>query len=65
MAAGILLEPVNLLQPKRKNTFAGDGEKVEFQLDGQSLDNAEAKVYVDGELKTPKSTIPLIYRREL
>lgn len=54
MAAGILLEPVNLLQPKRKNTFAGDGEKVEFQLDGQSLDDAEAKVYVDGELKTPE-----------
>ncbi len=50
-AVGILLEPVNLLQPKRRNTFAGDGTKVEFQLDGQNLDSEASVVYVDGQLK--------------
>ncbi len=45
------LEPVNLLQKKRRNTFKGDGTKVEFQTDAKDWDSAEVEIYVDGQLK--------------
>lgn len=50
-AAGVALEPVNLLQKKRRNTFKGDGTKVEFQTDAKDWDSAEVEIYVDGQLK--------------
>ena len=50
-AAGVALEPVNLLQKKRRNTFKGDGTKVEFQADAKDWDSAEVEIYVDGQLK--------------
>lgn len=51
-AAGMAYEPSNLIQPKRINCFMGNGRDVEFQLDGRELDNAQAIVYVEGQLKT-------------
>lgn len=35
---GTSLEAVNLLTPKRINTFVGDGESTKFQLDCQDID---------------------------
>ena len=44
---GEAFEAVNLLTPKRKNSFLGDGESVDYYLDAQNIDSVEG-VYVDG-----------------
>ena len=37
---GELLEDVNVLQPKRINSFVGDGTSKEYYLDAQNIDNS-------------------------
>lgn len=49
---GDVLQAVNLLTPKRKNTFIGDGTTNEFQLDAKDLTSID-EVKVDDEIKTP------------
>lgn len=48
---GERLEDVNLLQPKRKNSFCADGTSVDFYLDTTSIDNV-IEVYVNDSLMT-------------
>lgn len=43
-SGGSLYEDVNMLQPKRINTFLRDGEGVEFWLDSQNIDRDFAPV---------------------
>lgn len=45
---GELLEGVNLLTPKRRNLFFGDGTSTKYQLDAEDIDGVET-VTVDGE----------------
>lgn len=49
---GTLFEAVNLLQPKRINSFVSDGTATEFLLDSMGIDTAEVAVWVDGEEKS-------------
>lgn len=49
---GTLFEAVNLLQPKRINSFVSDGAATEFLLDSMGIDTAEVAVWVDGEEKS-------------
>lgn len=49
---GTLFEAVNLLQPKRINSFVSDGTATEFLLDSMGIDTAEVIVWVDGEEKS-------------
>ena len=42
---------MNLLQPKRINSFVSDGTATEFLLDSMGIDTAEVTVWVDGEKK--------------
>ena len=49
---GTLFEAVNLLQPKRINSFVSDGTATEFLLDSMGIDTAEVTVWVDGEEKS-------------
>jgi hypothetical protein len=50
---GSAYEAVNLLSPKRKNTFIGNGTAVEYQLDAAPLDDSSPLVItVDGSTKT-------------
>lgn len=52
IGGGETLQDVNILTPKRKNTFLGDGESTEFYLDAQQIDSAEVEAIVnDVELK--------------
>lgn len=52
IGGGETLQDVNVLTPKRKNTFLGDGESKEFYLDAQEIDIAEVEAIVnDVELK--------------
>ena len=52
IGGGETLQDVNVLTPKRKNTFLGDGESTEFYLDAQEIDIAEVEAIVnDVELK--------------
>lgn len=52
IGGGETLQDVNILTPKRKNTFLGDGESKEFYLDAQKIDIAEVEAIVnDVELK--------------
>lgn len=44
-------EAVNLIQPKRKNSFSADGEAIHFHLDAQDIDSVES-VSVGGSLTT-------------
>ena len=46
---GTSLEAVNLLTPKRINTFAGNGSATQFYLDAQEIDEGEVTVTVGGE----------------
>lgn len=45
---GELLEDVNLLSSKRKNSFIGDGEATEYFLDATNISSVD-KVYVNDE----------------
>lgn len=52
IGGGETLQDVNVLTPKRKNTFLGDGESTQFYLDAQQIDTAEVEAIVnDVELK--------------
>lgn len=45
--AGTEFEEVNMLTPKRKNSFKGDGSSKTFHLDAQGLDSAAVSAVVD------------------
>lgn len=47
--AGTVFQNVNLLTPKRINSFIGDGETLEYMLDSQDIDNTNIVCEVDGE----------------
>ena len=47
IGGGETLQDVNVLTPKRKNTFLGDGESTEFYLDAQEIDTAEVEAIVN------------------
>lgn len=47
MGGGEDFNPVNILQPKRRNSFVGDGESTEYFLDVESLDSVN-EVIVNG-----------------
>ena len=48
---GTSFEAVNLLTPKRMNSFAGDGSSTVYHLDTQGLDSVD-RVTVDNAVKT-------------
>lgn len=49
---GETLQDVNLLQPKRVNSFVGDGSSRDYYLDAQNIDTAEVIIKVnDNTLK--------------
>jgi len=45
---GVLYQAVNVLTPRRKNSFVADGTSTEYHLDTDFIDNADVKVYIDG-----------------
>lgn len=47
IGGGETLQDVNVLTPKRKNTFLGDGESTQFYLDAQQIDTAEVEAIVN------------------
>lgn len=47
--AGEVYQDINLLTPKRKNSFVADGTSVEYVLDAQELDNDSIVAIVNGE----------------
>ena len=49
---GELLEDVNVLQPKRINSFVGDGTSKEYYLDAQNIDNSTVVATVNGTTQT-------------
>ncbi len=52
---GTSLEAVNLLTPKRINTFVGNGSATQFYLDAQDIDDAEVTATVGGDKVTVSS----------
>lgn len=52
---GTVLEAVNLLQPKRKNSFRGDGTATVYQLDTTNLDAMTVTAVVAGVSMTEGS----------
>lgn len=52
---GTVLEAVNLLQPKRKNSFRGDGTATVYQLDTTNLDGMTVTAVVAGVSMTEGS----------
>lgn len=55
MGGGETLQDVNLLQPKRINSFAGDGTSKIFYLDAQNIDSTTVTVTVDNKKQTENS----------
>lgn len=51
---GEMLEDVNLIQPKRKNSFLGDGTSKDYYLDATNIDSVD-KVYVNDILQNNSS----------
>lgn len=49
---GETLQDVNLLQPKRINSFVGDGTSKDYYLDAQNIDLTTVTVTVNGTKKT-------------
>lgn len=49
---GETLQDVNLLQPKRINSFVGDGTSKDYYLDAQNIDSATVTAIVNGTNKT-------------
>lgn len=49
---GETLQDVNLLQPKRINSFVGDGTSKDYYLDAQNIDSATVIAIVNGTNKT-------------
>ncbi len=60
---GTIYEDINLLTGKRKNTFLGDGESVEYYLDSENIDKEYSLVVtVDGaELKESENDFSVDY----
>lgn len=54
---GDKLQDVNLLQPKRINTFVGDGTSTDYYLDTTAIDSV-TKVVVDGTTLSPSGLVP-------
>lgn len=52
---GTSYEAVNLLTPKRINTFIGNGTATQFQVDAKELDDAEVTAAVNDETVTVSS----------
>ena len=52
---GTSYEAVNLLTPKRINTFIGNGSATQFQVDAKDLDDTTVTAAVDGEAVTVSS----------
>lgn len=53
---GVLYQDVNVLTPRRKNSFVADGESKEFYLDTTLLDEeGDVKVYIDDILQETSS----------
>lgn len=50
IGGGELLQDVNLLTPKRKNSFLADGESKDFYLDSMNIDETEVTAIVNDEL---------------
>lgn len=46
---GEMYEDINLIQPKRKNSFLSNGTSTEYVLDATNIDSVD-KVYVNGSL---------------
>lgn len=55
MGGGEILQDVNLLQPKRINSFVGDGTSKIFYLDAQNIDSTTVTVTVDNKKQTENS----------
>lgn len=49
---GETLQDINLLQPKRINSFVGDGTSKDYYLDAQNIDNSTVAVTVNDIKKT-------------
>lgn len=45
---GVSFEPVNLLTPKRINTFIGNGSATQFYLDAKDIDGGDVTAAVNG-----------------
>ena len=52
---GTSYEAVNLLTPKRINTFIGNGSATQFQVDAKNLDDTEVTAAVNGASVTVSS----------
>ena len=52
---GETLQDINLLQPKRINSFVGDGTSKEYYLDAQNIDETVVTAIVNGTNKTEKT----------
>ena len=55
MGGGVTLQDVNLLQPKRINSFVGDGTSKIFYLDAQNIDSTTVTVTVNNKKQTENS----------
>ena len=55
MGGGETLQDVNLLQPKRINSFVGDGTSKIFYLDAQNIDSTTVTVTVNNKKQTENS----------
>lgn len=49
-SGGVIYQAVNVLTPKRKNSFVADGKSKEYYLDTVLLDEADVTVYIDNAL---------------
>lgn len=55
---GVLYQAVNVLTPKRKNSFVADGTSTQFNLDTDLIDNASVRVFIDGvEIATTEYSV--------
>lgn len=48
---GVVYDEINMLNPKKHQTFNGDGESTEFYIAQKEVDSID-EVYVNGELQT-------------
>lgn len=46
-SGGVLYQDVNVLTPRRKNSFVADGESIDYYLDTVLLDDDEVNVYIN------------------
>lgn len=56
VSGGTIYEDVNMIQPRRKNTFVGDGESKVYWLDAENIDDTfPVVVRVNGEIRDPRT----------